>query len=168
MRMNKLILLSFLLITFFGTAFSQSIIKDGLYLVNRVDTVVTQTLFLSEKETAVYFSSMFDEFNSDEFSRVIIDTSQYVPLELDTLPKAEQQTDSKKKLLLSLTKESSKKLKAFTTENLLRKVALIVGGEVLTIHKIKAAITNGQLQITRCNDNACETLLIKLMDNVVK
>jgi preprotein translocase subunit SecD len=166
--MKILILLSLLILTFSGTAYSQNTLKDGLYLINRIDTIESQKTSLSEKETAVYFSKMFEEYNSDEFARIIIDTTQYVPLELESSPKTEQETETKKKLLLTLTKESSERLKTFTTENLMRRVALVVGGEALTVHKIKAAITGGQLQITRCTDNACETLLVKLKDNVVK
>jgi hypothetical protein len=47
-------------------------------------------------------------------------------------------------------------------------VAIVVGGEVLTMHKIKEPITSGQLQISRCNDNACELLYVRLRDNVKK
>jgi hypothetical protein len=166
--MKKLFIL--IIFTIFATAisFSQNKLKDGLYLVNRIDTIAGQTSELSVNETDVYFSKMFEEYNTDEFARIIIDTTQYVPLELESAPKTEQQTEDKKKLLLSLTKEASLRLESFTTEHLMKMVTLIVGGEALTMHKIKMAITGGQLQITRCNDNACETLFVKLKDNVVK
>lgn len=166
--MKKLFIL--IIFTIFATAisFSQNKLKDGLYLVNRVDTIAGKTSELSVNETDVYFSKMFEEYNTDEFARIIIDTTQYVPLELESAPKTEQQTEDKKKLLLSLTKEASQRLESFTTEHLMKMVTLVVGGEALTMHKIKMAITGGQLQITRCNDNACETLFVKLKDNVVK
>jgi hypothetical protein len=166
--MKKLFIL--IIFTIFATAisFSQNKLKDGLYLVNRIDTIAGQTSELSVNETDVYFSKMFEEYNTDEFARIIIDTTQYVPLELESAPKTEQQTEDKKKLLLSLTKEASLRLESFTTEHLMKMVTLIVGGEALTMHKIKMAITGGQLQITRCNDNACETLFVKLKENVVK
>ena len=166
--MKILILLTFFILAFTGIIYSQNTIKDGLYLIDRIDTVASQPDLRSEKEIAVYFSPMFEEYNGDEFTRIIIDTTQFVPLELEEPPKTEQQTDNKKKLLLSLTKEASEKLRTFTTENLMRKVALVVGSEALTVHKIKTAITGGQLQITRCTDNACETLYVKLKDNVKK
>lgn len=166
--MKKLFIL--ILFTIFATAisFSQNKLNDGLYLVNRIDTIAGQTSELSVNERDVYFSKMFEEYNTDEYARIIIDITQYVPLELETLPKTEQQTEDKKKLLLSLTKEASEQLESFTTKHLMRMVTLLVDGEALTLHKIKAAITGGQLQITRCNDNACETLFVKLKDNVVK
>lgn len=50
----------------------------------------------------------------------------------------------------------------------MRHVALVIDGDALTMHKIKEPLTSGQLQITRCNDNACERLYITLKDNVKK
>lgn len=47
----------------------------------------------------------------------------------------------------------------------MKEVVLVVDGEALTMHKIKEPLTSGLLQITRCNDNACELLLIKLKSN---
>lgn len=37
-----------------------------------------------------------------------------------------------------------------------------------TFAKIKQPITSGQLQITRCNDNACERLYVTLKGNIKK
>ena len=48
----------------------------------------------------------------------------------------------------------------------MKKVVLVIDGEALTIHKIKEPLTSGLLQITRCNDNACEKLSLVLKDNV--
>lgn len=143
-------------------------IPDGLYLIVKIDTAATQVDTLSSKEIAIYFSKLFEDFNSDEYLRIIIDTTEYVPLELEKAPTTEQQTEAKKKLLLSLTKEASEKLKFFTTNHVMNHVALVVDGEALTMHKIKEPITSGQLQITRCNDNACERLYVTLKDNIKK
>ena len=143
-------------------------IPDGLYLIVKIDTLAAQIDTLSTKEIAIYFSKLFEDFNTNEYLRIIIDTTEYVPLELEKVPTTEQQTEAKKKLLLSLTKEASEKLKSFTTNHVMNRVALVVDGEVLTMHKIKVPITSGQLQITRCNDNACERLFVTLKDNIKK
>lgn len=167
--MKKIILTLSLVIMLFSIGFSQTetkqTIPDGLYLVIRIDTSAAS--LLKTNEYAVSYSKMFDEYNNpSEFTRIIIDTSDYVPLELEKTPVSEQQTDTKKKLMLTLTKEASEKLKTFTKKHVMTMVTIVVDGEALTIHKIKTPITNGQLQITRCNDNACEKLLVKLKDNV--
>lgn len=85
--------------------------------------------------------------------------------ELESPPKEEQQTETKKKLLLSLIRDASEKLKIFTANHVMDRVDLVVDGEALTLHKIREPVTSGKLQITRCNDNACESLLVKLKDN---
>ena len=144
---------------------SNKTFPDGLYLVTKVDTISTELSTLSPNEKAIFFSKIFDEYNSEEYTRIIIDTTQFVPLELENTPKTEQQTETKKKLLLSLTKNASEKLGIFTSNHVMDRVALVVDGEALTMHKIREAITSGKLQISRCNDNACELLLVKLKDN---
>lgn len=168
--MNKLIL--FLLITViinevsFSQTDSKNIIKDGLYLV--IKTGSDTTYFESPKKTefTIGFNKMFLEFADKDFSKVLIDTTEYVPLELDKLPTTEPQTELKKKLLISLTKEASEILKTFSAKHVMQKVVIVVDGEAVTMHKIREAITSGKLQITRCNDNACERIMVKLKDNI--
>jgi hypothetical protein len=143
-------------------------IPDGLYLIVKIDTVATQVDTLSTKEIGIYFSKLFEDFNTGGYLRLIIDTTEYVPLELEKGPTTEQQTESKKKLLLYLTKNASEQLKTFTTVHVMKRVALVVEGEAFTMHKIREPITSGQLQITRCTDNACERLYVSLKDNVKK
>jgi preprotein translocase subunit SecD len=140
-------------------------VKDGLYLINKLDTV---DLKPSAEEALLRFNPMFDEFNEEKNTRILVSTKEFVPLELGQAPTAEQQTENKKKLLMNLSKEASEQLKTFTAKHVMNMVAVVVDGEVLTIHMIKEAITSGQLQITRCNDNACELLFVKLKDNVKK
>lgn len=169
---KKWILLTAFVLMFMGTnliqAKSPKKIQNGLYLITKIDTVENKLSKPAPNEMAISFNKEFEDYTSDGFIRLIIDTSDFVPLELDKAPKAEQQTDSKKKLLLSLTKSASGKLKTFTAKHIMERVAIVVDGEALTMHKIRVAITSGELQVTRCNDNACEMLSIKLKDNIKK
>ena len=147
---------------------TKSKIHDGLYLITQIDTVQSRPTALGLTEVPVFFSPMFEDFNSEKYVRLVVDTTNYVPLELEKLPETEQETDFKKKLLLSLSPAASEKLKTFTTEHVMSHVALVVDGEALTMHKIRVPITSGQLQISRCNDNACELLFVKLQDSIKK
>jgi preprotein translocase subunit SecD len=142
-------------------------IPDGLYLVSRIDSQDVAISSLASEETVVRYNPLFDEFNEDVNSRIIINTNEYVPLELQAIT-AEQQTVNKKKLLLTLTRQASDQLKTFTEKHLMKMVAIVVDGEVLTRHKVKAVLTGGQLQISRCKDNACERVFVKLKDNVME
>ncbi len=140
---------------------------DGLYLITGIDTIENKLSPLATNETAIFFSKLFDDYNTEEYLRIIIDSTQFVPIQLGQAPTTEQQTDSKKKLLLSFTKSASEKLKVFTANHVMDRVVLVVNGEGLTMHKIREPITSGQLQITRCNDNACEKLFVSLSEDVV-
>jgi preprotein translocase subunit SecD len=170
--MNKLILIASFMLILCRISYSQpelrKTVRDGLYLITKIDTVAAQFSSLSSNEIAISFSQLFKEYDKHEFIRIIIDTTEYVPLELEKMPTTEQQNDLYKKLMLSLTKMASEKLQMFTTTHVMSRVVLVVDGEALTIHKIRGPITGGQLQITRCTDNACERLFVKLKDNIKK
>jgi hypothetical protein len=168
--MKNILLLISLLFSLFEIGHAQTkesaTLPDGLYLVTNLDSIPSQPVALQPHEAALKFSPLFMEYNGEENTRIIVDTTEYVPLELEKPPATEAQTERKKKLLLSLTRDASEKLKTFTADHVMRMVALVVGGDVLTMHKIRVPITSGELQITRCNDNACEKLFVKLKDRV--
>lgn len=146
-----LFLIVLLTITFCSLAQkTEKVMKDGLYLITTIDTLETHKTSPKSNEKEVRFSTLFEEYNSGEYIRLIVDTTQYVPLELQSAPSAEQQTEHKKKLLLTLTKRASEQLITFSTQYVNKRVALIVDGEALTMHKIRVPITSGQLQITLC------------------
>ena len=142
------------------------IIPDGLYLITRIDTSGQEIRALNTNEAILYYNPDFDEFNDEYNSRIVVNKSEFVPLQLKEAPSTELQTGNKKKLLLTLNKNASEQLKLFTVRHMNSMVAIVVDSEVLTKHKIKAVIANGALQISRCNDHACELLLIHLKDNV--
>jgi hypothetical protein len=173
MKNQFIILLSLVVIFNYGCATSEPlnestiVIEDGLYCVSKIDTVAAHLSPLNPGEKAIFFNKMFDEFNDGGYHRIIIDTTDYVPLELREPAKSEQVTEQKKNLLLSLTPEASKKLKTFSSKHVMDEVIIVVDGEALTMHKIREPLTSGQLQITRCHDNACELVLISLEDNVL-
>jgi hypothetical protein len=143
-------------------------VNDGLYLVIRLGTDSTQFISLTNNQIVIRFNKLFIENADDKNTRIAIDTSEYVPLELDKAPVFEQQTEQKKKLMLSLTPAASEILKSFSAKHVMEKVVIVIDGEALTMHKVREPITGGQLQITRCSDNACEKLFIMLKENIKK
>lgn len=88
----------------------------------------------------------------------------FVPFVLASDPELGQSEKGFASLQLSLAPQNAKILKDFTQEHLNGTVAIVIGGEVVTRHKVKAVITGGKLQITRCADNACEMLRTKLLE----
>lgn len=143
-------------------------IKNGLYLINKLETDEDQYSQLTMKEASVRLSKYFVDKCSDDCLRIIIDKSDFVPLDLDRLPFISQQTEENKKLLLFLTKESSERMKKFTETHVMGQVAVVVGGEVISMFRLKRKITNAQLQITGCSDVVCEKLYAKLKKSTNK
>lgn len=140
-------------------------INDGFYEVVKLGNDSTNFNTLNVGQIVIEFDSLF---NPDDISKVVIDTTEYVPLELDSLPITEQQTESKKLLSISLAPNSTEKLKTFTAKRVMKEVVVVLDGKAVTMHKIRVAITSGKMQITRCGDNACEYLYVKMKENVKK
>jgi hypothetical protein len=165
--MKKLILI--LAVIFIYSSCSQApkplFINDGFYEVVKLGNDSTKINSLNTGQVIIKFDSLF---NPDEVTKVAIDTTEYVPLELDSLPIAEQQTESKKLLSISLTPKSAEKLKTFTEKRVMKEVVVVLDGKAVTMHKIREALTGTKMQITRCGDNACEYLYVKMKDNVKK
>ena len=65
-------------------------------------------------------------------------------------------------LQLELTREAAADLERMTRKHLGQRVALVVDGDVVTIHKIRSVISDGKMQLTRCTDNACQYLYTRL------
>ena len=67
-------------------------------------------------------------------------------------------------LTVSLSRKNAERAEAFTRTHLGGRVALVVDGEIVTLHKIRSVVTGGKLQIARCTDNACEVIRSKLVN----
>ena len=95
---------------------------------------------------------------------VRVDTSSFVPLIIEGTPDAHKDGRGHTMLGVALKKEYTMMLEDFTRAHLNGKVAIVLGGEVLTMHKVRSVITGGKFQLTRCYDNACEVLRSKLLE----
>jgi len=93
---------------------------------------------------------------------VALDASFFVPLVLAGPPDTERDDRGWTLLRVTLAREHVKSLENFTRVHLGGKVAIVVGGEIITIHKIRTVIQDGKAQITRCQDDACQILRLKL------
>jgi hypothetical protein len=91
-----------------------------------------------------------------------LDTTSYVPLILSGPPEARKDEHGWTMLNVTLAREQVKPLEVFSRAHLGGKVAILLDGEVISTHKVRSVIEGGQLQITRCGDNACDILRAKL------
>ncbi|MBL0105442.1 MAG: hypothetical protein IPP51_17670 [Bacteroidetes bacterium] len=150
-----------------GISQKQQTIKNGLYLV---DSVIhnDSKIMAGPNQMLVSFDPDFVEMAPDGAKALLINTADFVPLELDQDPVLIPQTENKKKLELVFSKLAAEKLEKFTGSNIMKEATLIVNGQALTVHKIRAAIHGGKMEITRCSDNACERIGVTLKETVVK
>ncbi|MBL7930805.1 MAG: hypothetical protein JNL60_02830 [Bacteroidia bacterium] len=133
-------------------------IEDGFYEVLYIDS----TGAVETKKPGQALLGLDTVFNTGDRRQVIIDVSDYVPLEMEGDPKKEQQTDAKKLLSVTLSKNATEKMRRFTATRVMKHVAIVIDGKVITMHKVREAINGPGLQITRCDDNACEYLFVKM------
>jgi len=143
---------------------AKSKLKDGLYLILRQDAdrvkvepagpdeeiVINDFEFLqpSERETTVF---------------VAVSQNHFIPFIFSTDPAKDSDDKGRTKLLLQLAEDQIKPLESFTEKHCGKSVAIIIGGKVVTTHKIREAITGGKLQITRCSDFGCDVLYTQLL-----
>lgn len=134
--------------------------RNGFYEVKGFDSLQPQQALLSS-EMVLQLDSLF---HKNDRRTVIIDTTDYVPLELAAEPLTEKQSDAKIFLSIRLNNVATEKMKRFTATRVMKQVAIVIGAKVITIHKLREAITGPGVQITRCDDKACEYLLLKLKE----
>lgn len=131
-------------------------IPNGLYKVTAYPAA-------AEGPPAVrYDPKIADPSRTDPAKWILLDTTDYVPLVLDAKPRVIAQPDGRIRLEITLAKEHVRTLAGFTERNVGGLAAVVLDGDVLTVHKQRAVITDGRMQITRCTDRACERILTKL------
>jgi len=144
---------------------TNSLISDGFYEVMKLSESSVPKDSLKSGQVAINFDPLF---NPGDYTMVAIDTNDYVPLELETEPTAVPQTESKKLLSITLTAGAAEKIKTFTAQRIMKEAVVVIDGKAITMHKIREAITGPEMQITRCDDNACEYLYVKMKGNIKK
>ncbi len=98
---------------------------------------------------------------NEPLSYVSLATNDYVPLVIEGRPEMKSDGQGKSVLTVSLARKNVKRAEAFTRAHLGGRMAIVIDGEIVTLHKIRSVITDGRVQITRCTDNACEVLRSK-------
>jgi preprotein translocase subunit SecD len=101
---------------------------------------------------------------NEPLTYVAIDPKDYVPLIIEGTPEMKSDGEEKSVLTVCLVRKNAERAEAFTRGHLGGRIAMVVDGEIVTLHKIRSVITDGKVQITRCTDNACEVIRSKLVN----
>jgi hypothetical protein len=140
-------------------------LADGMYAVKRDATTVEAAGVPGEPSRVIRYGQRSADGEPEEARYLALQTSPFVPLILEVPPDVHEQSDGRTYLTVTLAEAYVKALADFTRENLGGRVAIVVDGDVVTMHKVRTVIDGGKMQITRCTDNACELIRSKLMDD---
>lgn len=144
---------------------NKSAIGDGLYLVVAADRVKKHLLPLQNDQIIVLNDfRLLEPLERETPILLKLQKAPFVPLLINGKPLEDKEEGSNKpSLQLTLKDSQIEPLRLFTTTNLGKTVAIVIGGEVVSTHVIRTAITGGRLQITRCTKHGCKTLYTRLL-----
>jgi preprotein translocase subunit SecD len=142
-------------------------LPDGLYLVLKSSRVRSE-LGSSAKNCVVVANDfhLLEPEEREPTQYLLVQRNPFIPLHLGTDPVEDtEQRSGKPRLSLQLAADQKQPLEEFTRQHQGETVVIVIGGEPVTSHKVKTAITGGALQITRCTKHGCETLFTTLLKN---
>lgn len=167
-RLSLIIALS-LALAYPASAIDKAIIAhqrmpDGLYRVVRISPEKSTLEPLgSGEELLVNDFHFLEPAERQTTEYVVLQATPFIPFVLAQNPIKDKDTQGKPKLFLQLSDEQIKPLEDFTRKYTGGKVAIVIGGDIVTIHKVREAITGGRIQITRCTDNGCQAIYTEVV-----
>lgn len=141
-------------------------LKNGLYAVWGAgpDEASAHAAAATQAHRVVaYDDRLGDETPAPPREYLALSPEVDVPFVLAGAPDIGESDKGFASLVVTLAPDSARTLELFTQARMGHRVAVVIGGEVVSTHGVKAVVTGGRLQITRCTDNACETLRTRLM-----
>jgi hypothetical protein len=136
---------------------------DGVYAVQRDSLKEKDLLPLKDGEVLLVHRHRYLKKGENEPSRfLVVHSTPDVTLELAGEPKAIKEGADVVRILLKLQPKAAAALARLTRDHLGRQVTIVVGGEVVTMHKVRETITGGEVQITSCVVGAADYLLKQL------
>jgi preprotein translocase subunit SecD len=144
-------------------------IADGVYAVLREGPKEKDVLPLKDGEALIVDRHPYLKKDDEEPPRVqVVHAAPDVKLDLAGKPKADKDGEEVVRILLKLQSEAAKDLEHLTSERVGKQITIVVGGEVVTTHKIRAAIKDGEIQITCCAPGSAKHLLEQLLAHYEK
>ena len=138
-------------------------LANGVYAILREGLTRAEVQTEKRPHVVLVYDRKYSDADQDQPPRyVAIDALSFVPLVLAGPPDARRDDRGWTSLHVTLARQHVKKLEDFTRAHLNGVVAIVIDGEIITIHKVRTVIKDGKAQITRCFDDACRSVLLKL------
>jgi hypothetical protein len=139
-------------------------LQHGLYLVLMDGSEGECLSARVDSQIVLIHDDRFLEEKSDEPPEyLLVSTVPDVPLVLAFEPERVINARGRPELRIALAEQHVERLRVFTERNLGRRLALVVAGQVVSAHRIRAVIEDGRLQITRCDEDACRYIQSTLL-----
>jgi hypothetical protein len=137
--------------------------RDGVYAVLRESLLEKDVLPLKDGEVLVVHHHRYLKKDDKEARRfLVVRAAPDVDLDLDDEPKAAKEGEEVVRIFLKLQPKAATALERLTTDRLGEQIVIALGGEVVTMHKIREPIKGGDVQITSCAAGAAKFLLEQL------
>jgi preprotein translocase subunit SecD len=139
--------------------------QAGFYLVAaEAETRAALPVASGEQRVVRFDSKYLRETERSQPLYMLLPKTADVPLVLARAPELQEKGENGfPELRLELTPEAASKLEKLTREHLGGRVAFVIDGEPVTLHKIRSVITGGQFRLSRCTDSACQYLYGRLV-----
>jgi hypothetical protein len=138
-------------------------LPDGVYEVLRESLQEKLLLPLKDGEVLIVHHHWYSKQDAKEPPRfLVVHPTPAVQLDLAGSPKAVKEGEEIVRILLKLQPKAAKALERLTSDCLDRHVTIVLGGEVVTMHKVRQVIRDGEVQITSCATGAANYLLEQL------
>jgi hypothetical protein len=138
-------------------------LANGVYAVLREGAARADVQSEQRPHAVLVYDRKYSEADKDQPPKyVALDTAFFVPLVLDGPPESRKDDRGWTLLSVTLARQHVKTLEEFTRAHLDGTVAVVIGGEIVTMHKVRTVIRDGKAQITRCTDDACRRLYLEL------
>jgi preprotein translocase subunit SecD len=145
------------------TAAPRKQLLDGVYLVKRDSVRKMDVLPVRKDEALLLDPQRYLPKTAKEAPRfVVVRLPRALALELSEAPKAVKDKGEVVRILLKLKPRAAAALERLTREQRGRQLAIVLGGQVVTMHKIRGVIKGGEVQITSCAPGAANYLLKRL------
>jgi hypothetical protein len=142
---------------------SSTKLPDGVYAVLREGGKESDVLPLKDGEALAVDRHRYQRAADGEPPRfLVVRPAPDVELALAGAPRAVREGEQVARILVKLRPDAAAALERLTTGQVGRQVTIVLGGEVVTVHKIREAIKGGDVQITSCAAGAADYLLERL------
>ena len=138
-------------------------LANGVYAILNQGATAEQARAAGRPHRVLIYDRKYSDADRDQPPKYLaLDVSSFVPLILGAPPDTRKDDRGWTLLSVTLAQQHVKTLEDFTRAHQGGEIATVIDGEVITIHKVRGVIRDGKAQITRCTDDACRTLYLKL------